>query len=304
VPVERRLVIDIGTNSTLALLAEIDSKKLIVISDLKATTRLGEGLLSSGKLSVEAMHRTADTVAQFARNSNWDKAYILGTEALRIANNSAEFKEALKADSGLDLNIISGHDEAILSFMGAMYNLQIHRDYVMLIDVGGGSTELVVARNMEILDSVSVPIGALKLLESIPQDAPDISGYCAGRARDYLIGVLPELPIPKGCAIIATGGTITSAAAIEAGLEIYSASGIHGAQLSLGQLSEIARRFENANPAGRRNLIPFDPDRAELILPGLGIFLAFMSIIERDSLIVSTGGLRFGAALYPEQIRS
>jgi len=304
VPAERRLVIDIGTNSTLALLARIEGSNLEVISDKKATTRLGEGSMSTGRLTQEAMRRTAAAVARSVRELEWDKAYLLGTEALRLAANSGDFIEILRLETGLALNIISGSKEAELSFLGAMYNLDLSNDNIILIDVGGGSTELVAASNEKILDSKSIPIGALKLLESLPDDTEDHYGYYTGRGIDYLMNPQAELQSLENAAIIATGGTITSAAAVIAGLKEYDPTRLNGICLTRDQLSGLAHKFEHAEPAQRQELIPFDPDRAELILPGLGIFLAFLSIIERDSLFVSTGGLRFGAALYPEKIQS
>ena len=303
-PAEQRLVVDIGTNSTLALVARVDGRSLEVISDKKATTRLGEGSISARRLTESAMQRTAAAVTRFVRESEWEAAYLLGTEALRLAENSDEFAKALKRETSLDLQIISGSNEAELSFLGAMYNLDLSTDEIILIDVGGGSTELAAASKGTILDSKSIPIGALKLLESLPDDTEDLYGYYTGRGVDYLMNPLAEFPSLGNSAVIATGGTITSAAAMIAGLINYVPARIHGSPLPLDLLSKLAHKFEHANLARRRELIPFDPDRAELILPGLGIFLAFLSIIEQDTLVVSTGGLRFGAALYPEKIRS
>lgn len=303
-PSEKRLVIDIGTNSTLALLARVDGAKLEVISDRKATTRLGKDSMATARLSEESMKRTANAVIAFVRDSKFDKAYLLGTEALRRAGNSSDFKNRLIKETGLELLIISGRKEAELSYLGAIYNLAIESKNAMLIDVGGGSTELVVASEGNIRDSVSVPIGALKLLESLPDDTEDLYGYYTGRGIDYLMNPLANLPVLENPMLIATGGTITSAAAILADLREYDPMRIHGSPLELEQLRTIAKQFEHSDPVKRREFIPFDPDRAELILPGLGIFLAFLSIIERDSLIVSTGGLRFGAALHPEKIHA
>jgi exopolyphosphatase/guanosine-5'-triphosphate,3'-diphosphate pyrophosphatase len=302
VSAERRLVIDIGTNSVLALLADVQGDRLNVISDRKATTRLGEGLLSTGKLSSTAMLRTSDAVVQFAADIKCDKFILLGTEALRIATNAREFKTLLVEKTGSGLQIISGDKEAELAFLGAIYNLPIPGKDVLLIDVGGGSTELVFGRNGKIIKSQSVPIGALKLLESLPDDTADIFGYFTGRGLDYLMNPLSDFHISPHFAVISTGGTSTSAAAIATGMKTYDAAKIHGMHLSYAQMEQIARQFEKAGPEKRPILIPFDPERAELILPGLGIYLAFMSIIEQQTLVVSTGGLRFGAALHPDKI--
>lgn len=299
---ETRLILDIGTNSSLALLARVYNDKLDIIFDKRATTRLGEGIVSSGTLSGAAMDRTANVIASFVKTADFDKAYLIGTEALRRAANSSEFVDLLKRQTNLTLSIISGESEAELSFLGALYNLSLSQTNILQIDVGGGSTELVTSANGNILRTTSVPIGALKLLESIPDDTEDLYGYYTGRGVDYLMNSLSGLSIPENVSIVATGGTITSAAAIIAGHGEFTPKAIHGKELGRDNLEELAHSFEFAEPETRKELIPFDQERSELILPGLGIFLAFLGIIEQESLIVSTGGLRFGAALYPDKI--
>jgi exopolyphosphatase/guanosine-5'-triphosphate,3'-diphosphate pyrophosphatase len=263
---------------------------------------LGAGLLSSGALSEAAMGRTADAVASMMTDAVFDRAIIIGTEALRVAKNSSEFGEMIRNGCGLELHVISGPQEAELSFIGALYNLPNAEDDTLLIDVGGGSTELVVARKDTITDLISVPIGALRFLESIPKDCEDLFGFVTGRGLDYLLPEVSALNIPKSASVIATGGTITSAAAIAANSRTYEGRNIHGSLLSVGQMTAMAKAFEIATSTRKREMIPFDPERSELILPGLGIFLAFMSIIERQALTVSTGGLRFGTALRPDII--
>jgi exopolyphosphatase / guanosine-5'-triphosphate,3'-diphosphate pyrophosphatase len=296
---QRRLIIDIGTNSVLSLLVDIDGNKLSIISDRKKTTKLGEGLVKSRKLKPEAIKRTIDAVAEFKNSDQYDKLCLLGTEALRIAENSASFSKALKEAIGCEPVILSGSKEAELSFLGAVYNLNVDQSRNFLIDVGGGSTELVAAHNGVIIDSVSVPIGALKLKESCRSDT--LLAY-QGIAEDALDAAIAGFHgIPYGT-ILATGGTITSVAAIKLDTGHFDVDQIHGLKLERDDLLETAARFEMANKQERLSLIPYDPDRADLILPGLGIFLAIMGIIGQESLVVSIGGIRFGAALYPQKI--
>jgi exopolyphosphatase / guanosine-5'-triphosphate,3'-diphosphate pyrophosphatase len=298
-PEKLRLIIDIGTNSVLALLAEYDSGKLKIISDKKKTTRLGESLISTGKLSSQAIERTVAAVAEFAECDGAPFVALLGTEALRIASNSSEFANAVKSQTGYDLLILSGEKEAEISFLGTTYNLPKVESEITHIDVGGGSTEITNASNDKIISSISIPIGALKLREMVQ---PDTIDDFIQNADSIIKKHLPDSPFSGDSQIIATGGTITSVAAIMTGGERYDSGSIHGITLNCHQMREVARRFTETPPAFRPALIPFDPERAELILPGLGIFLALMSIIGKDSLTVSTGGLRYGAALYPDKI--
>ncbi|HBC47327.1 MAG TPA: hypothetical protein DCZ43_09800 [candidate division Zixibacteria bacterium] len=295
----RRLVIDIGTNSVLALLSDITGNRLSVILDQKQTTRLGEGLSATGKISPPALRRTAEAVIGFAEDNNFDELLMVGTEALRLASNSNEFLEMIKSVLGQKPVIVSGLKEAELSFLGAIYNLDTKFENTLLIDVGGGSTELVLARGEALLRAISIPIGALKLKETTSGNG--LETYMM-KAREIGLETVTDFEVDPKAAILATGGTITSVAAIKAGLDRFNSALIHGSFLSEGDMREIASKFEHTDSLGRARLIPFDPERAELILPGLGIFLAIMGITDKRSLIVSAGGLRFGVALYPDKL--
>jgi exopolyphosphatase/guanosine-5'-triphosphate,3'-diphosphate pyrophosphatase len=179
--------------------------------------------------------------------------------------------------------------------------LPLSGESVVLIDVGGGSTEIAISESGQIADSISIPIGALKLREKV----------MSRKLEDYLQFVRPifaealgNFKAPPDLHLVATGGTITSAAAIVFGGKEYNSSAVHGRELDTGRMLSLSNKFEKAAPENQQELIPFDPDRADLILPGLGIFLAVLGIFRKDRVVVSAGGLRFGAALYPEKIRA
>lgn len=295
----RRLVIDIGTNSVLALLALIEGERLSVIFDYKKTTKLGQGLMAAGRLSLAAITRTAAAVANFAKMARYDDIFLLGTEALRIARNPDDFSKAIKEAIGLEPTILTGEKEAELSFLGSLYDLKIDTSDLLLIDVGGGSSEFVTGKNGKMIDAISIPIGALKLKEMSELDS--LARY-ESLAKSIIAKKIENLQINLSTNILATGGTITSAAAVAAGLLTFEAARIHGSKLTMDQLYKMALNFERADSRQRESLIPFDPERADLMLPGLGIYLAILGIIDKDSLVVSTGGLRFGAALYPDKI--
>ena len=295
----KRLIIDIGTNSVLALLAKVTDGNLSVIFDKKKTTKLGEGLISSGKLSKDAIVRTIDTVTMFVNDASYDEIYLIGTEALRAARNSDEFVKATKNAVGVETAIIDGNREAELSFLGSLYNLNIDKSDLLLIDVGGGSTELVRGKVRKIVSSISVPIGALKLREMSQADS--LNAY-ETRAQSIIKVSIEHIQINASTIVIATGGTIASAATIDADLKNFDASRIHGAIIKKDHLAQLANRFESVSCPQRKALIAFDPERADIMLPGLGIYLAILGIINKDLVVVSIGGLRYGAALYPDKI--
>ncbi len=292
----RRLVIDIGTNSVLALLADVSGDDPAVVSDRRMTTRLGEGLAGSGRLSPEAMMRTADAVSMLMEDIVCDSVILIGTEALRTASNASEFTDLLHRQVKQKLTILTGLKEAELTYLGALHRLNLISKRVLIVDVGGGSSEFILGKMEGIIDICSIPIGALRLRESPVEDSL-IHYY--DRAFEILADKLTFARELDAGELIATGGTITSVAAIALGLKKYEPVSIHGYNLSVKTLNEIASRFDNQSLKKRRMLIPFDPDRANLILPGAGIFLAVLGILKAEELIVSVGGLRFGAALYP-----
>lgn len=297
----RSLIIDIGTNSVLALIVDIDGGQLSVVSDRKITTRLGEGLLKNQQLSKDAMDRTALAVSTLAKDCDYDSVLITGTEALRRAENSNSFVNLLKTKHDLELIIISGETEAELSYYGALYNLDADKSNVLIVDVGGGSTELILGSNDEIKQYVSIQIGAMILKELSEKDELE---YYKARAETILMEKLQEFEQEFSGTFVGSGGTITSAGAIYKNLRKYEASKVHGMTLTANNLNEIGKRFESVPIRDRKSLIPFDTERADLILPGLGIFLAIMGIFNMNEVIISNGGLRFGAAIRPDLVVS
>ena len=207
---ETRLILDIGTNSVLALIVKMGEDKISVISDSKITTRLGEGLQETGRLSDQAMTRTSRAVSEIMSNSRFDNALMIGTEAVRKAENRSDFVKLLKTECGLDLTVISGKMEAELTFYGALFDLGVSGN-ILLVDVGGGSTELIISKNGVIEDSLSVPIGAMILKEATGTVA--LESY-SSFAEIVFAKELADFSQDSPGTLVATGGTITSAGAV------------------------------------------------------------------------------------------
>ena len=300
-PNKTELIIDVGTNSILALIVKAGDGELSVISDKKVTTRLGEGLQNSGLLSKEAMKRTVSAISGILNRSKFDSVTIIGTEAVRKAENKKEFINLIKSECDLDLTVISGETEAALSYFGAFYNLDIDKGDILLVDMGGGSTELIFGSGDRITDILSAPIGAMILKDATGTDS--LKEYDSF-AEIVFAKELAEFSQKTPGTFVATGGTITSTGAIYKKMTEFKAPDIHGMRLTAENILEIGQNFENLSPDKRKSLIPFDPQRADLMLPGLGIFLALLGIFKKDEIVISNGGLRYGAALRPEFVVS
>ena len=296
----RRLVIDIGTNSVLALLARVSNDKIDIIFDSQRTLRLGEGLTETGRLSTEAMKRTLKAIAGFLDQEWYDDVMLLGTEALRAGSNADEFLWMIRELTGIDVIVLSGEKEAFLTFKGALFGLADSGKKIMVIDVGGGSSDISIGNDGEFSHAVSIPIGAARLYEMKIEDTLD--SYIA-KATEIIMDKIGGFNPGETEQVIVTGGTITSVAAIYTGMKKYAPALIHGIPLSVEEVKGVASRFEGIERTRREQLIPLDLLRADLILPGTGIILAMLGISDKDRLRVSTGGLRFGAVLNPELAR-
>jgi exopolyphosphatase/guanosine-5'-triphosphate,3'-diphosphate pyrophosphatase len=295
------LIIDVGTNSILALIVKSDDGKLTVISDAKVTTRLGEGLQKSGLLSQDAMKRTVDAICGFVSGKQYDSVTVIGTEAVRKAENKAKLIDTVKKKCGQDMVVISGESEAVLSFYGAFFNLEIDKRDILLVDMGGGSTELIFGSGDMMNESISAPIGAMILKDAT--ESGSLEDY-RSFAEIVFAKELAEFTRNSPGTFVATGGTITSVGAIYKKMTQFDAAKIHGMKLNVENLREIGLNFESIDPGKRKTLIPFDPERADLILPGLGIFLALLGIYKKNEIVVSNGGLRYGALMRPDLVVS
>jgi len=246
------------------------------------------------------MERTSTAVFDFLARERYDDVMLLGTESLRSASNAGEFRRIIREKSGLKTIVLSGQKEAHLTFLGALYGLGEKGRKIMVVDVGGGSTEISIGNHGEFSHAVSVPVGAAGLL--MPGTDDSLIAYTI-KAEKIIMDIIGGFDLGKTDQLIVAGGTITSISAIHKGMKKYDPRAIHGAVLSVEDIMAAASRFEGMERVNREKLIPLDPQRADLILPGTGIILAILGISEKNRLRVSTGGLRFGAVLEPELAR-
>lgn len=278
--------IDIGSNSV-RLLLWADGHSLYKKVD---TTRLGEGLAATGRLSAAAMSRTVEAVGRFAleaERQGSDKLYVFATAAARGAENGAEFVRLVKDKCGIDVDVISGEKEAKLGLLGALGGKAGG-----IIDVGGASSEVTVSDGKNIVYAQSLPLGAVRVTE--------LCGTDIAKTRALISEKLPSYgDIPKA-EMTAIGGTATSLVALEKELAVYDAQKVHGTVMSAAKLEEWAERLLGMTQAERLALPGMDPRRAD-ILGGGAMLLAMIAAYARaDKVIVSEADNLEGYIMYRE----
>lgn len=282
-------VLGIGSNSVRMLLAEPDACGLHRLYRDREGTRLFAGLDEHGCLSEQAMQTTIDAVRRMADRARADGAELLrlfATSATRDAANSAEFARRLKESCGLELDICSGEEEARLSFLGAGSGARQG-----MIDIGGGSTELVVGQGEEIECAFSCQMGAVRLFRRMPiAREQDISAVSAAAAAILEQDLRQHPCVCPPTDWIGVGGTCTSLAALAQNIPWTMKERIHGAVVTHSQALETARRLA-AMPLSEREALPgLQPKRADIIVHGIAILLAVMERFGIERVTVSEAG--------------
>lgn len=285
----RLAAIDIGTNSTRLLVTETEegSYPVQLYQDLKIT-RIGEGLdKNGGLLKPEAIERTVLALRQFsaiAADFSVQRLSVVATAAVREAVNSRGLVELAKEKAGLEVNIITGEQEARLSYLGVVKGLpEVPADSVV-IDVGGGSTEFIWP-GREGIEVASVPLGAVRVTEA------GLNEQQIGQRLDQVLtrvaGVRPQI-------VIGVGGTATTLAAMNLGLEIYDPAQVHGYRLKKAEVNSWYRQLSTASTEQRKAIPGLQPQRADIIVAGVTIIKNVLDKLELNELIVSETDLLWG----------
>ena len=282
-------VIGIGSNSVRMLLAEVGDGRMEEVRREREGTRLFAGLDAQRRLSLEAMVKTAAAVramAESARSSGAQELRLFATSATRDAANQAEFAALLKRESGLEVEICSGEEEAALSFYGATDGGESG-----VIDIGGGSTEVIVGSGMDVRCAFSCQMGAVRLAGLHPiRDHGDLP-YVTAIAADLLEEQLrahPSLTLPDHWR--GTGGTFTTLAAIVRRVHWTERTRMHGTVVTREDVERVARMLSDMSVEERRLLPGLQPNRADIIVHGVCILLACMQRLGIREITVSEYG--------------
>jgi exopolyphosphatase / guanosine-5'-triphosphate,3'-diphosphate pyrophosphatase len=297
----RIAVVDLGTNSTRLLVAEVENGSVRELERDTVVTRLGEAVEATGRLADDAVERVFAALDRYRDAiAGAERTVGVATSAVRDAVNGDEFRAGLRKRFGIEARTIPGEEEARLTFLGATAGRATAGE-TLVIDIGGGSTEYVVGRPGARPDfHVSTRLGSVRHTERHLRRDPPAQEELAALARDAAAIIAAE--VPEACrATVASGiavaGTATSLAAIDQRLEPYDPERVHGYRVTLGacrrMLGELA-----ALPVEERRAVPgLHPDRAPTIVAGAAILVESMRAFGLDRVEISERDILHGAAL-------
>jgi len=310
----RVAVVDIGSNSTRLLVAKVDTDtgSLQELARDSRVTRLGEGVDANGSLSETAIERVTTVLADYhgkIEEHDCEANLAVLTSAVRDADNGPDFAERVCEEYGLDARVLSGDEEAQLTFLGAMSTRpddggsddeQGGAVPTVVIDIGGGSTEFVIGSGRTAGFHVSLHVGVVRMSErhihSDPPEPHELQKLAADVRQNFEDG----LPADERAAVkraIAVAGTATSAASIDQELDPYDPERVNGYTLTLGTVEMLLARLADMDEGGRRKVVGLHPDRAPTIVAGMIVLSEAMRAFGRDQVEVSEHDILYGGAL-------
>lgn len=292
-------VIDIGTNSTRMLIFRNDQDNLVRVNKSVRYTRMGQGVDRTGLLHPDAQKRNLEALEEFkniAEDYDVKAFYIFGTSAMRDAENTQEFTDQVKEKLGLNIEVISGEEEAELGFIGVS---QSFNEKLLIFDIGGGSTEFIFGENNELKKMISINLGCVRATEKyLFSDPPtiqelkrlneDIYAELMGKVGNFI----PQSPYK----LIGIGGTATSLSTIKQGLKIYDSEKVHESIVTRDELEAMIEDLSGKTIEERQNIAGLEAKRADIILAGALILLNIFKVTGEESFTVSDYDNLEGAA--------
>ena len=288
----RAAVIGIGSNSVRSLLADVSGADFQRLWRDREGTRLFAGLDGAGNLNRDAMDKTVSAVRRMAsevRQKGAEELAIFATSAARDAANGREFMEEVKQEAGVPLRIISGEEEAELSFLGASAALPAER--CGMIDIGGGSTEIAIGTRAGIECAFSCQMGAVRLYRRLRLEHPDDMKpveVAAAEILDEHLRSFSELELPK--AWVGTGGTFTTLAAMALEQPWTDRTHVHGTSITSTEIRDIGEKLAGMKVEERIKLPGLQPSRADIVVHGICILLGVMERLGMNRITVSEWG--------------
>jgi exopolyphosphatase / guanosine-5'-triphosphate,3'-diphosphate pyrophosphatase len=295
--------LDIGTNTILMLIADVlPDGSMKVIRDEHTIARLGRGVDTSGRIQPETFERCRAIIHHLlliAQETNVQHIYACGTSALRDALNKAEFIEYIRKTTHVTIEVIPGEVEARLSFQGTIFDrIQDNASAeIAVLDIGGGSTELITGSGLHVTSATSMDMGSVRLTERFLATHPP-SDISLINAIEYIHATLRTLtPLEPSAQLLGVAGTVTTLAAIEMQLVEFSAVDIDNYILTMSVIERILNKLKSLDLKQIHAIPQIHPLRADIILAGVLILKECMTALKKTEIRVSTKGLRYGLLL-------
>ncbi len=305
--------IDLGTNSCRLVIATPTPTSFHVVETFSKITRLGEGIINDNQLSKAAMRRTVNTLkvckSVMDEYAPISRSRFVATAACRRAKNCAQFLDMVQKETGISLEIISPQEEARLAVVGCLPLLNRNIKRALIFDIGGGSTEISLARVTEdgktfIEGYVSLPYGVVTISEAFPKQEMTNLAYNTIIERTH--NILAEFDAKYGVyeaiknqeiQVIGTSGTVTVLGAVHLGLSRYNRSAVDGLSISGVEVEKVINKIKNMGDLGRRKHRCIGPEKADLTISGCAIIEALLTIFLPSEITIADRGIREGILL-------
>lgn len=294
--------IDIGTNTILLLIVEAKGGKIAeVLHDEQVIARLGKGVDEHRIIDSETANRVADFLYSYrdiSHKHRSEKIIAVGTSALRDAANKREFCHDMLQRTGIEIEILSGDDEAEWTYRGAIGDAGNRAQNFTVLDIGGGSTEIISGKSDALSQKVSIDVGCVRLTERFLRASPPTSGEiseCRSFIRSSLSMV--DLSQSKNSRVIGVAGTLTTLAAIYLRLAHYEPSRVEGCVLESKAIKRIFDQLKMKTHEEMMRVPQISPGRADILVAGMVILMEFMEAANLSEITVSDRGLRYGIIL-------
>jgi len=291
--------IDCGTNSTRLLISGPDGETL---DRQMHITRLGHGVDSTGRLDADAIERVRLVLDRYSAAITTHGAgpiRLVATSAVRDASNRDDFFEMVQASVGVQPELLSGQEEAALSFVGATAELDPADGPFLVVDIGGGSTEFAYG-SAEVQESISVDMGCVRMTEAFlvsDPPRPEELSSCLSVVAAHMEDVVREVPSGASApTLVGLAGTVSAAAAVEIGLAEYDRDQIHHFELTHTAAEDVFRTLATESLADRLHNPGLEPARAEVIVGGMCVLVQIFRTLGHETLLVSEADILDGLA--------
>ncbi len=302
--------VDIGTNSVRLLVAEVapgsGGPRLRTLHRLMRITRLGEGVDRHGRLAEAPLARTKAVLEEYwdlIRGEEVDAWVVAATSAVRDARNASTFQDMVEGVTGAPALVLTGEEEARLSYLGATYDLGELRPSegtLLVLDIGGGSTEVILGKGRELVMEKSVEVGCVRMSERFLRSDPPTRQEreeMEAHVRGLIAPIAREVAVARPSLAVGLAGTITTLAGLKLGLACYDGDAIHHTRLVLGEVEELYEKLFSLPVEERREFMRLEPGRADVIVGGCGVLVTVMRETGLRELLVSEKDILDGMVL-------